>query len=248
MAAASADRDRLAAHQCAGRHHQFHHLRPQPAVACVRCRQGQGQSDGAAGPDRRKPHGARRTHLRARRHHVRDRRRGRAGIARRHHGRRGDRVLGSHHRCADRVGGMGRAQHRPDRPQARHQLRRALSLRARRRPGLHAARARAGNPDGARSLRRNAVRQCDRGRAARRRAGHRFPARYRGPAGRSRGRPARAPARAGAAWLLRRRAGQEREDRAAVVAPGRARQARYRRGDRAHHRGRPHPRDALRSR
>ena len=42
MAAAAARRDRAAADQCAGRYHQFHYLRPGPAAACVRCRQGSG--------------------------------------------------------------------------------------------------------------------------------------------------------------------------------------------------------------
>ena len=49
----------------------------------------------------------------------------------------------SDHRRADRVGAVERDQHRPYRPQARHQLRCALSLRARRRSGVHGAGARA---------------------------------------------------------------------------------------------------------
>ena len=73
---------------------------------------------------------------------------------RRHHGRRADRLLGDHHRRADRIGAVGRAQHRADRPQARHQFRRALSLRARRRSGLHAAGPGAGDANGARAVRR----------------------------------------------------------------------------------------------
>ena len=48
-------------------------------------------------------------------------------------------------------------QHFTERTQARHQFRCALSLRARRRSGLHAARARACEPDGARFVRRDAV-------------------------------------------------------------------------------------------
>ena len=44
MAAAPADRDRLAADQCAGRHHQLHDLRPRPPAACVRRGEGEGQS------------------------------------------------------------------------------------------------------------------------------------------------------------------------------------------------------------
>ncbi len=43
------------------------------------------------------------------------------------------RLLGDHHRRADRVGAVGPDQHRADRPQARHQFGRALPLRARRR-------------------------------------------------------------------------------------------------------------------
>ena len=39
----------------------------------------------------------------------------------------------------DRIGAVGADQHRADRPQARHQFRRPLPLRARRRSGLHAA-------------------------------------------------------------------------------------------------------------
>ena len=64
-------------------------------------------------------------------------------IARRHHGRRGHRLLGDDHRRADRIGAVGPAQHRADRPQARHQFGRALPLRARRRSRLHGAGPRA---------------------------------------------------------------------------------------------------------
>ena len=46
-------------------------------------------------------------------------------------------------------GAVGAAEHRADRPQARHQLRCQLSLRAWRRSGLHAARARTRNQNGA---------------------------------------------------------------------------------------------------
>ncbi len=63
------------------------------------------------------------------------------GIARRHHGRRGLGLRRDHHRRADRIGAVGPAQHRADRPQARHQLGCALPLRARRRSELHACRA-----------------------------------------------------------------------------------------------------------
>ena len=40
--------------QCAGRHHQLHDLRPRPPAACVRRRQGEGQSDRAPRQGRRK--------------------------------------------------------------------------------------------------------------------------------------------------------------------------------------------------
>ena len=143
LAAEAPHRDRAAADQCAGRHHQLHHLRPRPAAARVRRRQGEGQSRGAARQAGRAVAGARRQDLHPRRHHVRDRRRGRPGIARRHHGRRGVGLRREHHRRADRVGAVGAAQHRADRPQARHQFGRALPLRARRRSGVPGAGARA---------------------------------------------------------------------------------------------------------
>ena len=44
LAAEAAHRDRAAPDQCAGRHHQLHHLRPRPAAARVRRRQGARQS------------------------------------------------------------------------------------------------------------------------------------------------------------------------------------------------------------
>ena len=49
----------------------------------------------------------------------------------------------THDRRADRVGAVGSAQHRADRPQARHQFGCALPLRARRRSRLHGAGPRA---------------------------------------------------------------------------------------------------------
>ena len=154
MAAKAAHRDRPASDQRAGRHHQLHHLRPRPPAACVRRRQGARQSHRAARPQRRDAARARRQNLHARPGHLRDRRRKGRRIARRHHGRRGHRLLGDNHRRADRIGAVGRVQHRADRPQARHQFRRALSLRARRRSEFHAAGPRARHADGARSVRR----------------------------------------------------------------------------------------------
>ena len=59
LAAGAADRDRPAADLGAGRHHQPRHLRPQPAAARVRRRQGDGQSDHAHGARRREGAGAR---------------------------------------------------------------------------------------------------------------------------------------------------------------------------------------------
>ena len=75
LAAKTAYRDRFAADQCAGRHHQLHHLRSRPAVARVRRRQGERQSDGPAREKWRAAACARRQDLHARRSHLRDRRR-----------------------------------------------------------------------------------------------------------------------------------------------------------------------------
>ena len=157
MAAEAPDLDRPAPDQRAGRYHQLHDLRPRPAAACVRRREGEGQSHRAPRPRRRDAAGARRPHLHARSRHLRHRRRQRRRIARRHHGRRSLRLRREHHRRADRIGAVERDQHRADRPQARHQFRRALSLRARRRSGLHGARARAGDQAGDGVVRRRAV-------------------------------------------------------------------------------------------
>ena len=157
LAAKAAYCDWSAPDQRAGRHHQLHHLRPRPPAACVRRRQGAWPSHRPARPQRRDAAGARRQELHARSGHVRDRRREGRRIARRHNGRRGHRLLADHYRRADRIGAVGRDQHRADRAQARHQFRRALPLRARRRSSIHVARPRARHPDGARSLRRHAV-------------------------------------------------------------------------------------------
>ena len=75
-------------------------------------------------------------------------------VDRRHHGRRAFGLRRDDDRRADRIGAVGPAQHRADRPQARHHHRRALPLRARRRSGLHGARPRSCDPHGARPLRR----------------------------------------------------------------------------------------------
>ncbi len=64
-------------------------------------------------------------------------------VDRRHHGRRAFRLRREHHRRADRIGALGPDEHRQVRPHARHHHRCALSLRARRRSGIHGARSRA---------------------------------------------------------------------------------------------------------
>ena len=103
VAAEAADVDRIAADQRAGRHHQFHDLRPRPAAACVRREEGERQSHRAPRQGRREPAGARRPHLHARSRDLRDRGRARRRIARRHHGRRDVRLRREHHRRADRI-------------------------------------------------------------------------------------------------------------------------------------------------
>ena len=71
-------------------------------------------------------------------------------------------------------GAVGAKEYFAERTQARHQFRRALSLRARRRSGFHAARARACEPDGARFVRRHAVAGHRRRQRRGARARHRF--------------------------------------------------------------------------
>ena len=66
LAAEAAHRHRPAPDQRAGRHHQFHHLRPRPPAACVRRRQGAWASHRAARQERRDAAGARRQDLHAR--------------------------------------------------------------------------------------------------------------------------------------------------------------------------------------
>ena len=162
--------------QRAGRHHQLHDLRPRPATACVRRQEGERQSHGAPRQGRREPAGARRPHLHARSLDLRDRGRARRRIARRHHGRRNFRLRREHHGRADRIGAVERDQHRADRPQARHQFGCALSVRARRRSGLHGAGARARDQTGDGIVRRHAVGERRRRQCLRRRPHHRFPA------------------------------------------------------------------------
>ena len=58
---------------------------------------------------------ARRARIHADAGDVRHRRRERRRVHRRHHGRRAFRLRREYHRCADRIGAVGAAQHRPHR-------------------------------------------------------------------------------------------------------------------------------------
>ncbi len=136
-----------------------------------------GQSDGAPRASRRDAAGARRQDLQTRRQCLRHRRRGRRRIA-----------LPASWAAKKPVARMtttdvliesalwDSAQHRADRPQARHQFRRQLPLRARRRSGFHAAGPRTCDPNGARALRRHAIRDHGGGQRARGRTRHRLSA------------------------------------------------------------------------
>ena len=158
MAAEAAHRDRAAPDQRAGRHHQLHDLRPRPAAACVRCRQGARQSHRPARQARARAC-SRSTGApisSTRRICVIADEKGVESLS----GIMGGEETGcsaDDHRRADRVGAVDAAQHRADRAQARHQFRCALPLRARRRSELHGAGPRTGDADGARFLRRHAV-------------------------------------------------------------------------------------------
>ena len=176
LAAETADGNRPASDQRVSRHHQFHYLRPRPAAARVRRRQSAWQPHRAPRQKWRDAAGARRQDLRARCSDVRHRRREGRGIARRHHGRRGDRLRRDDDRRADRIGAVGPAQRRANRPQARHQFRRALSFRARRRSRLHAAGARTRDADGDGILRRHSLGDRGRRRSDAEGSRHRFPA------------------------------------------------------------------------
>ncbi len=119
--AAAPRRDRAAPDQRARRHHQLRHLRPRPAAARLRRRQGQGR-----------PHRPPRART-AKRSLALD---GRTytlddsivviadadgvGVDRRHHGRRALGLRRDDDRRADRIGAVGPAQHRAIGPPARH--------------------------------------------------------------------------------------------------------------------------------
>ena len=147
-----------AADQRAGRHHQFSDLRPRPAAARVRREEGQGRSRRAPRPRRRGTAGARRQDI-----YVSTRTivviaddYGVESLA----GVMGGEASG----CDDATTDVliesalwDRDQHRADRPQSRDRLRRALSLRARRRSGFRATGAGTRDKAGARALRRRGV-------------------------------------------------------------------------------------------
>ena len=145
-------------------------------------------------------------------------------------------------------GVVGPAEHRADRPQARHQFRRALPLRARRRSGVHAARARAGDAHGARSLRRHALGNHRCRRSAGARARHRFSDLRDQAACRHRRAAAGGAPRSRAARLLRGRPGRAGQGRGTVVASRHPQQGRPGRGGGAHRRRRPGAVHAVRSR
>ena len=163
MDAAPPARHRPAPDQRARRHHQLHDLRPRPSAPRLRCEEGEGQPHRAPGEGGRGGAGARRPHLQARSEHRGDRGRERRRIHRRHHGRRAFGLRRDHDRRADRIGALGSAEHRADRPQARHHHRCALPFRARRRSGLHVAGSRPGHPAGDRPVRRRSERSHARG-------------------------------------------------------------------------------------
>ena len=91
------------------------------------------------GKQGREIRGPRRQDARGRRDHVRDRRRPRRAGLRRHPRRRGHRLHARDQERADRVRLFRSAAHGRHGPQDRHRQRCALSLRARRRSGLHPA-------------------------------------------------------------------------------------------------------------
>ena len=233
MDAEAAEGDRPAPDQCAGRHHQLRHLRPWPAAARLRRRQGRRRPRRARCPRRRGGAGPRRADLHPVVRHVRDRRRQRRRIHRRHHGRRAFGLRCGDDRRPHRIGTVGPARHRPHRPQPRHHHRCALPLRARRRSRLHGAGPRSGDAARPRSVRRHAIaprrrREHHAGTGAHRPALHRdrAPDRHPGgprPAGRHPGKP----------WLCRVAGRRDRQRRQPELAAGHRRQGRSRRGSHA---------------
>ena len=166
MAATAAEGHRASPHQRARRYHQLHFLRPRPPAPCLRRRQAQGHDPRAARAEGRKIPRARRQDLRGRRRHVRHRRRSRRarawrGDRRRGHGRdRGD------HQRLHRVGLFRSQAHGAHGAEARHPVRRALPLRARRRSRFRGAGARARHRSRAEAVRRSGEQDHRRGQAA----------------------------------------------------------------------------------
>ena len=237
MAAEAADGNRAASHQRARRHHELPHLRPRPAAACLRCEEDRRQSCRAPRASRRKPAGARRQDLRTRRDDGGDRRRQWRRIARRHHGRRTFGLRRRHDRRAHRIGAVGSAEYRANRPPARHHQRCALSFRTRCRSGLLRARRRTRHPFGARSLRRRSLRTRHRRHAARVRNHYRFSVERGQAAHRTRARRFRHGGNPRKARLCQSGAAGQRRSRlraGAVLASRCRRQGRSRRGNSAH--------------
>ncbi len=175
LAAGAAAGDRPAPDLGAGGHHQLLHLRHEPAAARLRRGQGDGRPARPSGGGRRAARRSRRAHLHARAGDDRDLGRERPREPRRRHGRRGDGRHRRDHRRLPRERLLGPGDHRADRARPQDPLRRALPFRARRRPGLHPARARGGDGDDPRDLRRRAFRGGAGGSGAGRRP--RLPAR-----------------------------------------------------------------------
>ncbi len=176
LAAESAEKHRPAPDQCLGGHHQFHDVRSRPPAPCVRRQKGLRTSRGPSRRKRREPAGARWPDLCAGRQRGGHRRRQRRRIACGRDGRRILRLRREHHRRADRIRFVGPEQYRPHRPQARHRLRCALSVRARRRSRFRAAGTGTRDGTGAAPVRRRAVGNCRRRPRSRACGGHRFPA------------------------------------------------------------------------
>ena len=146
------------------------------------------------------------------------------------------------------IGAVERNQHRADRPQARHQFRRALSLRARRRSGLHGAGDRACDQTRDGDVRRHAVGDFRRRQRLRRRSRDRFSV-GRGQAPRRNRRAAGGDAtHSDSSRLHGGRQRPYREGGGAVLAHRRAWEGRHRRGNRAHRRRRQRADDAVRTR
>jgi tRNA-binding EMAP/Myf-like protein len=93
-----------------------------------RSQEGQGRSRRPPRARRRDGAGARPARIQADAGDVRHRRWNDRGLHCRRDGRRTYRLRRKHHRCADRIGAVGTAQHRPHRPHAWHHHRCALPL------------------------------------------------------------------------------------------------------------------------